>query len=81
MVFRIDSEGDIFIKAKDCETNIDQIDIAKLDFELLEAQCKPRWPSPFLAQMLPNFKESPPPLTGVLVSNNRRSRLLWIYKK
>lgn len=42
MVFRIDSEGDIFIKAKDCETNIDQIDIAKLDFKLLEAQCKPR---------------------------------------
>lgn len=42
MVFRIDSNGDIFIKANECETNIDLIDIAELDFELLKAECKPK---------------------------------------
>ena len=41
MVFRIDSNGDIFIKAKECETNIDQIDIAELKLEELEALEKP----------------------------------------
>ena len=42
MVFRIDSNGEIYIKAKDCETNIDQINISELKFEELEAQCKPK---------------------------------------
>ena len=42
MVFRIDSNGEIFIKAKECETNIDQLNISELNFEELEAQCKPK---------------------------------------
>ena len=42
MVFRVDSDGEIFIKAKECETNIDQVNVSDLDFEELEAQCKPK---------------------------------------
>ena len=42
MVFRIDSEGDIFIKAKDCETNIETLNITELDFEALEAKYVPK---------------------------------------
>ena len=42
MVFRIDADGEIFIRAKECETNIELIDIAELNFEELEAQCKPK---------------------------------------
>jgi hypothetical protein len=42
MVFRIDSNGDIFIKAKECETNIDQVNVPELNLEELEAQCKPK---------------------------------------
>ena len=42
MVFRIDSNGDIFIKAKACETNIDQVNVPELNLEELEAQCKPK---------------------------------------
>ena len=42
MVFRIDSEGDSFIKAKDCETNIETLNITELDFEALEAKCVPK---------------------------------------
>ena len=42
MVFLIDSDGEIFIKAKECETNIDQVNISELNLEELEAQCKPK---------------------------------------
>lgn len=42
MVFRVDSNGEIFIKAKECETNIDQVNVAELNLEELEAQCKPK---------------------------------------
>jgi hypothetical protein len=42
MVFRIDSDGKIFIKAKECETNIESLNIPELDFEALEAQCEPK---------------------------------------
>jgi len=42
MVFRVDDDGEIFIKAKECETNIDSLVIAQLNFEELEAQCQPK---------------------------------------
>ncbi|MBT5376494.1 MAG: hypothetical protein HOL15_06750 [Nitrospinaceae bacterium] len=42
MVFRIDAEGDIFLKAKECETNIEALNIPELNFDELEAQCKPK---------------------------------------
>ena len=42
MVFRVDSNGEIFIKAKECDTNIDQLNMSELNFEELEAQCKPK---------------------------------------
>jgi hypothetical protein len=42
MVFRVDSDGEIYIKAKECETNIEKLVISELDFEALEAECKPK---------------------------------------
>jgi hypothetical protein len=42
MVFRVDDDGEIFIKAKECEINIRSLDIAELDLEELESQCKPK---------------------------------------
>ncbi len=42
MVFRVDADGEIYIKAKDCETNIDQLIVSEIDLEKLEAQCKPK---------------------------------------
>lgn len=42
MVFRVDADGEIYIKAKECETNIDQLVVSEIDFEKLEAQCKPK---------------------------------------
>jgi hypothetical protein len=42
MVFRVDSDGEIYIKAKECETNIEKIVIPELNFEELEGQCKPK---------------------------------------
>lgn len=42
MVFRVDADGEIFIKAKECETNIEQITVSEINFEELEAQCKPK---------------------------------------
>jgi hypothetical protein len=42
MVFRVDSNGEIYIKAKECETNIDQVTVSELNLEELEAQCKPK---------------------------------------
>ena len=42
MVFRIDDDGEIFIKAKECEINIRSLDIAELDLEEVESQCKPK---------------------------------------
>lgn len=41
MVFRVDSDGEIYIKAKECETNIEQIIITELDLPALESKCKP----------------------------------------
>ncbi len=42
MIFRVDSNGEIYIKAKECETNIDQVNISELNLEELEAECKPK---------------------------------------
>lgn len=42
MVFRVDADGEIFIKAKECETNIDQVNVSEINLEELEAQCKPK---------------------------------------
>ena len=42
MIFRVDSDGEIFIKAKECETNIDSLVVSKINFPELEAQCKPK---------------------------------------
>ena len=42
MVFRIDDDGEVFIKAKECEINIRSLDIHELDLEELESQCKPK---------------------------------------
>jgi hypothetical protein len=42
MVFRVDSDGEIYIKAKTCETNIDKVVVSKINLEALEAECKPK---------------------------------------
>jgi hypothetical protein len=42
MVFRIDDDGEVFIKSKECEINIRSLDIHELDLEELESQCKPK---------------------------------------
>jgi len=42
MVFRVDDDGEVFIKAKECEINIRSLDIHELDLEELESQCKPK---------------------------------------
>jgi hypothetical protein len=42
MVFRVDADGEIYIKAKKCETNIDQVTVSEINLEELEAQCKPK---------------------------------------
>ena len=39
IVLFVDSRGDIFIKAKGCEVNIDSLDTAEVNLEELEAQC------------------------------------------
>lgn len=39
IVLKVDSDGDVFIKAKDCEFNIDTVDTADVNMEELEAQC------------------------------------------
>jgi hypothetical protein len=42
MVFRVDSDGEIYIKAKECEVNIEKVVVTELDLEALEAECKPK---------------------------------------
>ncbi len=42
MVFRVDDDGEVFVKAKNCETNIDQLNTSEINLEALEAQCKPK---------------------------------------
>jgi hypothetical protein len=42
MVFRIDSDGEIYIKAKECETNIENLVVTEINLEALEAECKPK---------------------------------------
>jgi hypothetical protein len=42
MVFRVDSNGEIFIKVKECEINVNSLVISKIDLAELEAQCKPK---------------------------------------
>ena len=42
MVFRVDDDGEVFIKAKECEINVRSLDIHELDLEELESQCKPK---------------------------------------
>ena len=39
MVLRVDSDGEIYIKAKQCETNINLISTANVNLEELEAKC------------------------------------------
>ena len=42
MVFRVDDDGEVFFKAKECEINIRSLEIHDLDLEELESQCKPK---------------------------------------
>ncbi|MBT3876227.1 MAG: hypothetical protein HOA32_10750 [Nitrospina sp.] len=42
IVFRVDSDGEIYIKAKECETNIKDLVVSEVILEELEAQCKPK---------------------------------------
>ncbi len=42
MVFRVDDDGEVFFKAKECEINIRSLDLAELDLEEVESQCKPK---------------------------------------
>lgn len=42
MVFRVDADGEIFVKAKECETNVNQLTLSEINLEELEAQCKPK---------------------------------------
>ena len=42
MVFRVDDDGEIFIKAKECETNVNSLVISEINLEELETQCKPK---------------------------------------
>ena len=42
MVFRVDDDGEVFIKAKECEINIRSLDLHELDLEEVESQCKPK---------------------------------------
>ena len=42
MVFRVDDDGEVFFKAKECEINIRSLEIHELDLEELESQCKPK---------------------------------------
>ncbi len=46
IVLKVNFEGDIFIKAKDCEFNIDTINTSDVNIEELEAQCAPGATSP-----------------------------------
>jgi hypothetical protein len=39
MVLRVDSEGEIYIKAKQCETNINLVSTSNVNLEELEAKC------------------------------------------
>ncbi|MBC8283171.1 MAG: hypothetical protein H8E32_05100 [Nitrospinae bacterium] len=45
IVLKVDFNGDVFIKARDCEFNIDTIDTSDVNLEELEAQCKPSAPA------------------------------------
>lgn len=42
MVFRVDDSGEIYIKAKECETNVNQLVISQIDLIDLEAKCIPK---------------------------------------
>ena len=42
MVFRVDDDGEVFFKAKECEINIRSFEIHEFDLEELESQCKPK---------------------------------------
>ncbi|MBT5549369.1 MAG: hypothetical protein HOB18_06835 [Nitrospina sp.] len=42
MVFRVDADGEIYIKAKECEINIEKVVVTEMDLEALEAECKPK---------------------------------------
>ena len=42
MVFHVDADGEIYIKAKECEYNINDIVVTEIILEELEAQCKPK---------------------------------------
>lgn len=42
MVFRVDDDGEIFIKAKECETNVNSLVVSEINLEELESQCKPK---------------------------------------
>jgi len=39
MVLRVDSDGEIYIKAKECETNINLLSTSNVNLEELEAKC------------------------------------------
>jgi hypothetical protein len=39
MVLRVDSDGEIYIKAKECETNINLVSTSDVNIEELEAKC------------------------------------------
>lgn len=39
MVLRVDSDGEIYIKAKQCETNINLVSTSNVNLEELEAKC------------------------------------------
>jgi len=41
VVLKVDSDGDVYIKARDCEFNIDTINTSDVNLEELEAQCPP----------------------------------------
>ena len=42
MVMRVDSDGEIFVKAKECETNIKLVVVSDINLEELESQCNPK---------------------------------------
>jgi hypothetical protein len=42
MVLRVDSDGEIYIKAKECETNINLVSTSDVNIEELEAKCTPK---------------------------------------
>ncbi len=41
IALKVDSDGDVFVKAKDCEFNIDTVNTSDVNIEELEAQCAP----------------------------------------